>query len=105
MLDDIAGDIATYYVFRSSRALLGPLPDDKRKDYYLDHTSEDPNSLGTLVLIRNKKIQFPEFTVISPSEAKSVRNRGRHPIFDIDAETSQGPSRQLLDDIAGERSE
>ena len=100
MLDDIASDIATYYVWRSSVAKLGRIPDDKRRDYFDDYVSAED---GKLTKISEKKMQLPEWTADSPADAAQTRSTGRHPIFDIDNETSQGPDPRLLDDIADER--
>lgn len=100
MLDEIASDIATYYTLRSSAANLGKVTDDKKKAYYDDYVNP---TTGVLVMISQRKIQLPELSSASPFEGKSIRQRNRHPVFDINNETGAGPDPNLIQDIESER--
>jgi len=100
MVDVIASDIATYFTLRSSTASLGKVSEEKKQAYY-DHYM-DPET-GMLIMISGRKIQLPELTGNSPYEGKSIRERNRHPIFDVDNETNAGPDPNLIRDIENER--
>ena len=102
-LDEYANDIATYYTLRASSAKLGPLSDQRKKDYFDQYFSEDPSSPGMLVLLRDRKLEIPGLAAVAPSEAKSTRKAGRAPIFDVDATSRHVVSPDLDDDIAQER--
>lgn len=99
-LDEIASDMATYYVFRSLTARLGKIPDEKKQDYYDRYVDWKE---GILALIAKGDIQLPELSSTTPVEGKSVRARNRHPIFDVDSELNQGPDPDLIDDIERDR--
>ena len=105
LLDDIASDIAVYYVWRSNAARLARMPEDKRKQYLLDHMSEggQDQPKGTLPMIRDRKLQIPEFTSSYADEVKAVRETGRAPIFDVDSENNWNVDPDLIDDIGDER--
>lgn len=103
MLDEIASDIACYFVWRSSYAKLGSMPDTKKEQYYDQYVRDNSEGKGLLVKIAEKKFQLPELTASSPGESKSVRERGRPPVFDLDDPTRQDVSGRLLDDIDRER--
>ena len=61
----------------------------------------DPES-GILPKIAEGTVQIPELTSQTAEDAKAVR-ADHAPIFDLDLDTSQGVSPELLDDIANER--
>ena len=99
-LEEISNDIATYFVWRSSHLKLGNIPEDRRNDYYGQYVDSKD---GILTRISEKKLQIPELSAVSPSDAKSIRNLGRHSVFDLDADTQQGVDPNLLEDIAQDR--
>ena len=105
-LDEAGSDIATYYVFRSSVAKLGKLPDEKRQEYYLDYVSAQSEFgavKGYLVRIQDRELAIPELTAVSPDQAKSIRTLGRAPIFDVDQVVNHEVDRRTIDDIERER--
>lgn len=99
-LDEISTDIATYYTLRSVTAKLGSVSEEKKAAYF-DHYTESPD--GLLVQIRDRRLQLSELTAVSPDQAKSVRARGRHPVFDLDDAANYEPDSDLLRDISDER--
>lgn len=103
LLDDIASDLATYFVWRENMVRLARLPDEKRQTYFQDHVSEDMANLGTLPLLRDRKLQLPEFGSAYTDEVKAVRSKGQAPIFDVDDEKSWNVDQRTLDDIEKER--
>lgn len=100
LLDEISSDIATYYTLRSSVANVAPLSDNKKRDYFSDYISEDPP--GILVQLRDRKVQLPEVTSSYPEDVSTQRTN-RTPVFDLDSDTQQVVSPDLLDDIASDR--
>lgn len=104
ILDDISSDMATYYAWRANAARLRPMSEEKRKEYYEDHIREDKSNPGTLPMIRERKMQIPEFSSDDADETKAVRGLGQAPIFDVDSETNWGVDPNTLDDISDERS-
>lgn len=100
ILDEIGSDLATYFVYRSARALIGKMTAEKKQDYWEQYT--DPKT-GWLVMMKNREMLIPELSPVSPVEAKSVRSRNRPPIFDLDDPLSQDVSPNLLDDISGDK--
>lgn len=100
ILDEMGSDIATYFVYRSARAAIGKMTAEKKQDYWDVYT--DPKT-GMLVLMKNRQMQIPELTPVSPVEAKSIRTKGRAPIFDLDDPINQEVSTLLLDDIADDK--
>ena len=102
-LDEIADDIATFYTLRSSSAKLGPLSDQRKRDYYDQYVMYNPADPGMLVLIRDRKLSIPGLASVAPSEAKSSRRPGRSPIFDVDDTAKHVVDPNLLDDIDRER--
>lgn len=102
ILDEIGSDIATYYVFRSSKAALGKMTDEKKQTYYDQYV--DPKT-GILVLMKDRQMLIPELTAVSPVEGKSIRERNRTPIFDLDSDLNAEVDPKLLDDIARDRNE
>lgn len=103
LLDDIACDLATYFVWRENMFRLAKMPDEKRQSYFLDHTSQDPNNPGTLPMIRSRELQLPEFGSAYADEVKAVRSQGQAPIFDVDKETNWEIDPRTIDDIEKER--
>lgn len=103
LLDDIATDIATYYVWRGNMFRLGSMPEEKRQLYFLEHTSEDEANPGTLPMLRSRGLQLPEFASAYTDEVKAVRNQGQAPTFDVDDETNWKTDQRTLDDIDRER--
>ena len=99
LLDEISSDIATFYSLRSLSARVGPVSDEKRRDYY-DQYVDPPD--GILVRISKREIQIPELTSHDAKEAKAIR-AGHAPVFDLDDEASQGPHPDLLGEIGDER--
>lgn len=100
LLEQVSTDIATYYVFRSLSAKVGPVPDDKKAQYYGDHVEEKD---GTLPKLRDRKLQLPELTAQYTDEVKTVRKQGRAPVFDMDSPFNHEVDQDLLDDIEQER--
>lgn len=100
IIDEIASDIGVYYVLRSMTAKLGRVSDDKKQQYFDIYT--DPEN-GMLVRIADKKMQIPELSAVTPLEGKSVRERNRHPVFDVNSELNQGLDPDLQRDIERER--
>ena len=100
LLDEIGSDMAMYYVFRSASVLLGKLPDEKKEAYYDQYVDAET---GILVRIADKKVQLSELTAVSPQEAKSIRESGRHPVFDVNDIKNQDVDYKLLEDIERER--
>ena len=100
LLEKISTDIATFYVLRSVTARVGPVSDNKRRDYYEDYV-KPPD--GLLVRISERKVQLPELTAQSAADASSTIKKGRTPIFDLDDVKSHEVSPDRLDDIAGDR--
>lgn len=100
LLDDIASDIATFYTIRANQARMKAMSEEKRAQYYDNYVSEEK---GTLVKIRDRKIQLPEFSGAYTDEVKAVRSQGQAPIFDVDNETNWNPDQRTLDDINKER--
>jgi hypothetical protein len=103
LLDDIASDIATYFVWRENMFRLAKMSDEKKQTYFQDHTSEDPANPGTLSLLRSRKLQLPEFSGAYTDEVKSVRSLGQAPIFDVDDEKNWEVDSRTIDDIEQER--
>lgn len=101
ILDEIGSDIATYFVIRSSKAALGKMTDEKKLAYWDQYT--DPET-GMLTMMKNREMQIPELTPVSPLEAKSTRSRSRTPIFDVDDPTNWRVDPDLEKDIQDERS-
>lgn len=103
IFDDIASDLATYYTWRANAARLRPMSDEKREQYYKDHTREDKNNKGTLPMLRDGMLQIAEFTTTSKDDVKAVRDTGQAPIFDIDDEKNWEPDPRTIEDIDRER--
>ena len=103
LLDDIASDMATYFVWRENIARLAKIPDEKRRAYFDDHVSESIETPGTLPLLRSRKLQLPEWGSSYADEVKTLRNPGQGPTFDVDAETNWGTDPRTIDDIESER--
>lgn len=106
LLDDVASDMATYFVWRENMFRLAKMSDEKRQTYWQDHVSEGNTpggTMGTLPLIRERKLQLPEFTGAYTDEVKTVRTKGQAPTFDVDDETNWQTDQRTLDDIEGER--
>lgn len=101
LLDEIANDMATYYVLRSASAKVAPVSAEKKMDYFDVYMEVDK---GILWKIREREIQLPELTSQYIDEIKTVRAAGRAPIFDVDKITDQEVDPNLLDDISDERS-
>lgn len=100
ILDEIGSDIATYFVIRSTKAAIGKMTDEKKMAYWDQYV--DPKT-GMLTLMKNREMLIPELTPVAPLEAKSIRNRNRAPIFDLDDPLKQDVSPYLLDDIADDK--
>jgi hypothetical protein len=103
LLDDIASDLATYYVWRENAARLRQMTEEKKFNYYDVHVSESKEQPGTLPLIRERKLQIAEFTSSYADEVQAVRGEGQAPIFDVDKETNWEVDTRTLDDIERER--
>ena len=81
-------------------AKVGPVPENKKIDYYEDHVREDD---GTLPRLRDRKLQLPELTSQYGDDTHSIRKKGRAPIFDVDSNFNHEVDSDLLDDIEEER--
>lgn len=103
LLDDIATDLATFYVIRSMRARIAPIPDDKREAYYADHMRMDKDNPGTLIAIQRREIEIPEFEAAYTDEVKAVRDQNQAPIFDVDSELNHDVDSRTIDQIDRER--
>lgn len=99
-LDKVSKNMAMYFVWRSAYAILGNLPDDKKKYYYDQYT--DPK-LGVLTRIKDGELKLPELQTSTPNETSSSIQTGRNPIFNIDSDLNQAPDPNLLDDIQRDR--
>lgn len=107
-IDEIASDIATFYCLRSLAANVGPVSEEKKRDYFDVHTapaSEFGSSKGTLPMLRDREIQLPELTSSYADDAKSIRASDTAPIFDVDSDFSHEVDPRLLDDIQEERND
>lgn len=106
LLNDIASDMAVYFVWRENMIRLSKMPQEKKQNYYLDHVSEGTDmdgTKGTLPLLRARKLQLPEFANAYTDEVKTVRGQGQAPIFDVDAETNWNVDPRTIRDIESER--
>lgn len=101
MLDEISTDLATFYCLRSLTAALGPVTEDKKRDYF-DQYMGEPN--GILAQIRDRKLQLSELTAQYADDAKTVLSEDVAPIFDVDNPLNWQVDPRRLDDIDRERS-
>ena len=99
-LDDLACDLATYFVWRSNTARLSQISDEKKAEYYDEHVKEKD---GTLPKLRDRKMQLIELTASYGDEVQAVRDPERAPIFDVDEETNWRVDPNLIEDIQHER--
>lgn len=100
ILDEIAIDMSVYFVMRSSRAKLGNVTQEKKQEYY--DVYMDPKE-GMLYMMSSRKMLIPELVTANPVQAKSIRNRNRPPVFDIDKPENWKPSDLLIQDIERDR--
>lgn len=100
LLDEISTDLATFYCLRSLSANLGPVSEEKKRDYYDKYM--DPDN-GILPRIASRKIQIPELTASYADDVKMVRDPNISPVFDMDSDLNHRVDPRLLDDISDER--
>jgi len=100
LFDEISTDIATFYCLRSLTANLGPVSEEKKRDYY-DKYFKSPD--GLLVKISKREVQIPELTASYANDAKAVRSDDIAPVFDMDSDFNHNVGSELLDDISDER--
>ena len=106
MLDEVASDIAVFYVWRSAAVILGNISDQRKRDYFDQYVAEGgivQGGDGFLVKISKGEIALPELTASSPDEANSARSLTRAPIFDLDDIKNHEVSEKLIDDIERDR--
>ncbi len=102
LLDEISTDLATFYCLRSLAANLGPVSEEKKRDYYDAYINPDGEN-GILQKIANREVQLPELTASYPNDAQAVRAQNRAPIFDVDSDRNHNVDPRLLEDIEDER--
>lgn len=99
LLDEIASDLGTFYVWRSAHAIMGKVPEDKIQQYY--NVYMDPDK-GILAKLANREMQLPELTATYGDDVKAVR--GGHPsIFDLDSDIEFRVDPNLIEDIERDR--
>lgn len=99
LLDEIASDMATFYVWRSSHAIMGKVPEDKKEQYY--DVYMDPKD-GMLAKLANREMQIPELTAVYGDDVKAIRG-GHASVFDLDSDLETRVDPTLIEEIERDR--
>ncbi len=99
VLDEIASDLAVFYVWRSSHAIMGKVPEDKKEQYYDVYMDSKE---GMLAKLANREMQIPELTATYGDDVKAIRG-GHASIFDLDSDVNARVDPNLIEEIERDR--